>query len=147
MRAALIGLLLTIPVAHVVAQDADKTLAAALRKQADAWDVAIVKKDRKAIADNMSESFFMIGSTGETADKAKFVADLTSPDITIEPYTVDEFKIRIYGNTALINGATNMHGVEGGKPFTTHYRFTDTYVKEGGVWHIVNVQTTRVKQP
>jgi ketosteroid isomerase-like protein len=147
MRKALFGLLLAIPAAHVFAQDADKTLAAALKKQADAWDVAIVKKDKKAIADNMSESFFMIGSSGETSDKAHFVADLTAADITIEPYTVDEFKIRIYGNTALINGATDMHGVEGGKPFQSHYRFTDTYVKEGGVWRIVNVQTTRIKQP
>jgi hypothetical protein len=95
----------------------------------------------------MSDSFLMIDSGGETSDKARFIADLTSPDITIEPYTVDEFKIRIYGNTALINGATNMHGVESGKPFTTHYRFTDTYVKEGAVWRVVNVQTTRIKQP
>jgi ketosteroid isomerase-like protein len=147
VRNVLLALILAIPMAHVFAQDADKTLAAALKKQADAWDVAIVKKDRKAIADNMSETFFMIGSSGETENKAQFVADLTSPDITIEPYTVDEFKIRIYGNTALINGATNMHGVEGGKPFVTRYRFTDTYVKEDGVWRIVNVQTTRIKQP
>jgi ketosteroid isomerase-like protein len=147
MRNVLLGLTFAISSVHAFAQDANKTLEAALKKQADAWDLAIVKKDRKAIADNMSESFFMIGSSGETSDKKQFVDDLTAPDITIEPYTVDEFKIRIYGNTALINGATNMHGVEGGKPFTSHYRFTDTYVKEGGVWHIVNVQTTRIKQP
>jgi len=147
MRKVLLGLFLAIPAAHVAAQDSNKALEAALKKQADAWDVAIVNKDRKAIADNMSESFFMIGSSGETENKAQFIADLTSPEIKIEPYTVDEFKIRIYGNTALINGATNMHGVEGGKPFTTHYRFTDTYVKEGGAWRIVNVQTTRIKQP
>jgi ketosteroid isomerase-like protein len=145
MRKILLGLFLAIPAVHVCAQNANKTLEVALRKQADAWDVAIVKKDRKAIADNMSESFFMIGSSGETENKAQFVADLTSPNITIEPYTVDEFKVRIYGDTALINGATNMHGVEGGKPFSSHYRFTDTYVKEGGVWRIVNVQTTRIK--
>ena len=147
IRTVLLFLSVSIPSMCAFAQDADKALAAALKKQADAWDVAIVKKDKKTISDNMSESFFMIDSGGGTSDKAKFVADLTAPDITIEPYTVDEFKIRIYGNTALINGATNMHGVEGGKPFTTHYRFTDTYVKEGGVWHIVNVQTTRIKQP
>ncbi|HEX4479766.1 MAG TPA: nuclear transport factor 2 family protein [Rudaea sp.] len=147
MRNALLCLILAIPMAHVFAQETDKALAAALKKQADAWDMAIVKKDKKAIAENMSDSFLMIDSGGETSDKARFIADLTSPDITIEPYTVDEFKIRIYGNTALINGATNMHGVESGKPFTTHYRFTDTYVKEGAVWRVVNVQTTRIKQP
>ncbi len=147
MRKTFFGLMLAIPAVLVFAQDTDTKLAAALKKQADAWDVAIVKKDRKAIADNMSESFFMIDSSGGTSDKTQFVNDLTSSDIAIEPYTVDEFKIRIYGSTALINGVTNMHGMQGSKPFTTHYRFTDTYVKEGGAWHIVNVQTTRIKQP
>ncbi|MEP6484616.1 MAG: nuclear transport factor 2 family protein [Rudaea sp.] len=128
------------------ATEASDGLTNALKRQADAWDVAIVKKDRAAISKNMAESFFQIDSDGDTANKAQFVDDLTSPDLTIEPYTVDEFKIRVYGNTALINGATDMHGTFKGKPFNSHYRFTDTYVKEGGVWRIVNVQTSRIKK-
>ena len=48
MRKFLLGLFLAIPAAHAFAQDGDKTLEAALKKQADGWDVAIVKKDRRA---------------------------------------------------------------------------------------------------
>lgn len=121
-------------------------LRAVLKAQADAWDTAIVKKDRQAIASNMSETFFQIGSDGATADKAQFLQNLTSPDLVIEPYTVEDFTIRIYGNTALLNGSTDMHGTYQGKPFRTHYRYTDTYVKEGTVWRVVNVQTTRIAE-
>jgi ketosteroid isomerase-like protein len=121
-------------------------LHAALKAQADAWDAAIVRKDRQAIAKNMSETFLQIGSDGMTADKTQFLQNITSPDLVIEPYTVEDFRIRTYGNTALINGVTDMHGTYEGKPFRVHYRYTDTYVKEGGVWRVVNVQTTRIAE-
>ncbi|MGO4700307.1 nuclear transport factor 2 family protein [Dyella sp. 2RAB6] len=144
-RTASLSLVLLLASALGFAKDsATSALHATLKAQADAWDAAIVKKDRQAIAGNMSETFFQIGSDGETADKAQFLQNLTSPDLVIEPYTVEDFKIRVYGNTALLNGRTDMHGTYQGKPFRSHYRYTDTYVKEGAVWRVVNVQTTRI---
>lgn len=144
---ASISLLLLLASTPGFAKDSDDaSLHAALKAQADAWDVAIVKKDKRAIARNMSDTFFQIGSDGSTADKTQFLQNLTSPDLVIEPYTVEDFKIRFYGNTALINGSTDMHGTYQGKPFRSHYRFTDTYVKEGDVWRVVNVQTTRIAE-
>jgi ketosteroid isomerase-like protein len=119
----------------------------ALRAQADAWDAAIIRKDRAAIAANMSDSFMQIGSDGATADKAKFLEGITSDKLVIEPYTVEEFRVRFYGDTALITGRTDMHGSWDGKPFRSHYRFTDTYVREAdGAWRVVNVQTTEVHE-
>jgi len=146
-RIASISLLLLLAALPGFAKDSsDAGLHAALKAQADAWDVAIVKKDKQAIAKNMSDTFFQIGSDGGTADKAQFLQNLTSPDLVIEPYTVEDFKIRFYGHTALINGRTDMHGTYQGKPFRSHYRYTDTYVKEGNVWRVVNVQTTRIAE-
>jgi len=118
-----------------------------LRAQADAWDAAIVRKDRAAIAANMADSFMQIGSDGGTADKAKFLEGITSDKLVIAPYTVDEFRVRFYGDTALITGHTDMHGSWDGKPFRSNYRFTDTYVREAdGHWRVVNVQTTEVHE-
>ena len=118
-----------------------------LRAQADAWDAAIVRKDRAAIAANMADSFMQIGSDGGTADKAKFLEGITSDKLVIAPYTVDEFRVRFYGDTALITGHTDMRGSWDGKPFRSNYRFTDTYVREAdGHWRVVNVQTTEVRE-
>ena len=117
----------------------------ALRAQADAWDAAIIRKDRDAIAANMSDSFMQIGSDGRTGDKAAFLEGITSDKLVIEPYTVEEFRVRFYGDTALITGRTDMHGSWDGKPFRSHYRFTDTYAREAdGQWRVVNVQTTEI---
>jgi ketosteroid isomerase-like protein len=121
---------------------------AALRAQADAWDAAIVRKDRAAIAVNMSDSFMQTGSDGALADKAKFLEAITSDKLVISPYTVEDFRVRFYGDTALITGRTDMHGTWDGKDFRSNYRFTDTYVREAdGHWRVVNVQTTEIAKP
>jgi ketosteroid isomerase-like protein len=144
--ASVFFVLMAMPMLGYAKDAATADLHAALKAQADAWDAAIVRKDRQAIAKNMSETFLQIGSDGMTADKTQFLQNITSPDLVIEPYTVEDFRIRTYGNTALINGVTDMHGTYEGKPFRVHYRYTDTYVKEGGVWRVVNVQTTRIAE-
>jgi len=123
----------------------DTSLAAALRAQADAWDAAIVRKQRDAIAANMAESFMQTGSDGRVASKAEFLEAITAAKLVIEPYTVEEFRVRVYGDTALVTGRTDMHGSWDGKPFQSNYRFTDTYVREAdGKWRVVNVQTTEI---
>jgi ketosteroid isomerase-like protein len=120
--------------------------AARLRQQADAWDRAIVRKDRAAIAQNMAESFQQIDSQGNLSDKAGFLSAITSDKLVIFPYAPEDVVIRFYGRTALITGTTLLHGTYGGKPFTTHYRYTDTYANESGVWRVVNVQTTEMSK-
>jgi len=140
-------LILALPAAFAFAAEPGAFDEAALRAQADAWDAAIVRKDREAIAANMSDSFMQIGSDGDTADKAKFLEGITSDKLVIAPYTVEEFRVRFYGGTALVTGRTDMHGSWDGKEFRSHYRFTDTYVREAdGRWRVVNVQTTEIRE-
>ena len=138
-------LLFLFPLSATAEQPVTAKLEETLKLQADAWDVAIVNKDRRAITANMADSFMHIDSDGATADKEQFIQRIVSEDLTISPYNVDGFKIRIYGNTALLTGTTDMHGTYKGKAFTSHYRYTDTYVNENGAWKVVNVQTTRIK--
>jgi hypothetical protein len=40
-----------------------------------------------------------------------------------------------------------MTGRYQGKPFATHYRYIDIYVRRDGKWQIVSVQTTRIAEP
>lgn len=117
---------------------------AQLKRQSDAWDAAIVRKDRAAIAANMADDFRQIDPDGDVFDKAGFVADLMADALQIDPYTVEDFDIRLYGDTALLSGRTRMTGRYNGKPFSSHYRYVDVYVRRGGAWRIVSVQITRL---
>ena len=117
---------------------------AQLSAQADAWDKAIVRKDRTAIEQNMSEDFRQIDVAGNVEAKDSFVDGLMSPDLQIDPYVVEDFDVRVYGEVALLSGRTRMTGKHQGTPFTSHYRYIDVYVRRQGQWKVVSVQISRI---
>jgi ketosteroid isomerase-like protein len=117
---------------------------ATLAAQAQAWDNAIVRKDRAAIEANMAEDFRQIDAAGNVEGKRSFVDDIVSPDLRIDPYTVDDFDVRLYGDVALLSGRTRMTGTYRGKTFASRYRYIDVYVRRNGEWKIVSVQISRI---
>jgi ketosteroid isomerase-like protein len=117
---------------------------AQLTRQSDDWDKAIIRKDRAAIAANMTDDFRQIGSNGDVANKETFIQDLTADDFSIDPYTVEDFDVRVYGDVALLSGTTHMTGHQEGKPFKTQYRYIDVYRRIDGVWKVCSVQTSRL---
>ena len=126
------------------AKKSDATTIAALTAQADQWDKAIVRKDQAAIEKNMADDFRQIDAQGDVETKASFVEGLLSPKLVINPYTVEDFDVRLYGDVALLSGRTRMSGSYDGKPFNSHYRYIDIYVRRGGVWKIVSVQISKI---
>ena len=118
-----------------------------LQRQADAWDAAIVRKDAAAIAANMSESFTNVDAQGRVSDKAAFLSALTADKLTIDPYTVEEFRIEVRGDVALLTGRTDLRGRYDGREFRSHYRYTDVYAREDGQWRVIRVQVTELAEP
>lgn len=117
---------------------------AQLKHLSDRWDAAIVRKDRPGIEANMAEDFRQIDGFGNVETKRSFVADLMAPELQIDPYAVEDFDIRLYGDVALLSGRTRMSGQYKGKPFRTHYRYIDIYVRGPEGWKIVSVQITKL---
>ena len=125
------------------AESGDRDVAE-LTRLSDAWDKAIVRTDEKAIADNMAEDFRQIDPNANLETKQSFVAGIIDPKLTIDPYTVEEFEVRLYGDTALLSGRTHMTGKYDGQAFESNYRYIDIYVRRNGAWKIVSVQITRI---
>jgi ketosteroid isomerase-like protein len=92
----------------------------------------------------MADDFRQIDGSGNVETKRSFVDDIVSPDLRIDPYTVEDFDVRLYGDVALLSGRTRMTGAYQGKPFTSHYRYIDIYARRGGEWKIVSVQISRM---
>ena len=120
---------------------------AELTRLSNNWDKVIVAKQEAAIAGNMAEDFRIIDGHGNVENKAQFVAGVMDAKLTIDPYTVEDFEIRFYGNVALLSGRTLMTGSYDGEKFTSNYRYIDIYVKRGGAWKIVSVQISRIPEP
>jgi ketosteroid isomerase-like protein len=131
-------------VSMATAADSRDRDVAELTRLSDAWDQAIIRKDEKAIADNMAEDFRQIDPRANLETKKSFVAGIMDPKLTIDPYTVEDFEVRLYGDTALLSGRTHMTGKYDGQVFESNYRYIDIYVRRAGVWKIVSVQITRI---
>lgn len=119
-------------------------IAALLTRQADAWDKAIVHKDIVAIESNMAGDFRQIAGNGQVADRKLFLKLITDPALTLDPYEVEELDVRVYGDVALLSGETHLTGSYNGKPFKSHYRYTDVYVRHAGTWKVASVQITEI---
>ncbi len=119
-------------------------LVAALTAQADRWDKAIVRKDRRAIEANLADDFRQIDGAGNVETRQSFIDGIITPELEITPYTVEDFDVRIYGEVALLSGWTRMTGKYEGKTFHTHYRYIDVYVRRNGEWKIVSVQISKI---
>ena len=115
-----------------------------LSAQADRWDKAIVRKDRAAIEANMAQDFRQIDGHGNVETRLSFVDGLMAPELQIDPYAVEEFQVRLYGDVALLSGRTKMTGRYEGKPFQSHYRYIDIYVRGSQGWRIVSVQISKI---
>jgi ketosteroid isomerase-like protein len=144
LAAVLVGACVGLPAAADQAADRQADEVAQLRAQADRWDKAIVAKRRADIEANMADDFRQIDGAGTIETKQSFVEGLIDPKLTIDPYTVEDFEVRLYGDVALLSGRTQMTGTYDGKPFTSHYRYIDIYVRRGGAWKIVSVQITKL---
>jgi ketosteroid isomerase-like protein len=78
------------------------------------------------------------------ANKETFVCDITAPDLRIDPYVVEAFNVRVYGDVALLSVRMHMTGHEGGKAFKTQYIYIDVYRRVGSKWQVCSMQPTRL---
>ena len=107
--------------------------------------ISDVAQDRAAIEANMADDFRQIDGDGDVEDKASFLEGILSPRLVIHPYAVEDFDVRLYGDVALLSGRTRMTGAYDGKPWSSHYRYVDVYVRRNGRWQVANVQISRIR--
>jgi ketosteroid isomerase-like protein len=70
------------------------------------------------------------------------VRDILDPALAIDPYTVEDFEVRLYGDVALLSGRISMTGSYNGKPFYSPFRYIDVYARIAQQWKVVSVQIT-----
>ena len=89
-----------------------------------------------------------LGSGGGTGvcTKAEMMAEHRSGARKIDTVRHDDFRVRVYGDTAVMTFRGNNTMERNGKSITGFVRTTDVYVKQDGVWKIVVHQVTRVTE-
>jgi uncharacterized protein (TIGR02246 family) len=106
----------------------------------DAW----VKHDAEAYARLLADDYIGTGPDGDMSTKAQDLAELM--ENTTTSAIADDFRVRVYGDAAVVTFRLTYKNQSKGKESTGQERFTDTWVKHGGRWQCVAVHYSRIAQ-
>jgi ketosteroid isomerase-like protein len=90
--------------------------------------------------------FVHISSKGKWVDRARYLENWkTGFDPTVILYwDYRSEKITVIGTTALVRSVNKFTILENGKETTAMSQYTDTYVKEDGIWRCIQAQITNI---
>ncbi len=103
----------------------------------NAWNMAQVQHDTKALEMMLADSFVDTEADGTVNNRAQFLASIKQP--SFEPSTMvnEDVKVHMYPNVAVVTGGYRAKGTTKGKPYEHHGRFTDTWMFLNGRWQCV----------
>jgi ketosteroid isomerase-like protein len=132
----MVALLLAAALA-VTVQDADTR---ALLQLEDDWAGALVKRDR-AVFEQLLADGFVYTENDQVMDRATVLNAVVAGADTVIAARNEGMQVHTFGPvTAVVTGWLIVGGRNASGEFQHRYRFTDTWVKRGGRWHIVAAQ-------
>ena len=108
------------------------------------WDAAFHNHDPKFIETLLADEFVVTygdGARGDKATELRLAADFGQQ---VDSSKLDDFIVKVYGNTAVVWFTQRLVGPVQGKPVAISYRYVDVWVNRDGVWKCVASQSTRV---
>lgn len=107
------------------------------------WLVAGERRDIPALQKILADDFVDVSYQGKLRSKADHLATTLAPGKSRQ--TLEELKVRLYGDTGIVNGLDQVVTADGSA--TYEIRFTDVFVKRDGRWQAVSAQETLEKNP
>lgn len=105
---------------------------------------AWVNHERETIERYLADDWAVTDPAGRHLTKAEVLAELDSGERKLVSGTIDDVKVRLYGDTAVVTGRTLAAGSYQGTRVSVKLRFTDVFVKQNGNWRAVASQATLI---
>src|SRR5215470_16752590 len=103
-----------------------------LLKLEKAFAEAIVKNNLKVIGQFVTDDWVIIDPNGEIIDRTRFFEVIKSGALTHNTMESEDFRVRVYGDSAVVTAITSARGKFMGQEFSTQERATDVFVKRDG---------------
>lgn len=109
---------------------------------------AEMRQDNSVLENLLADDFIYTTPNGETLTRSQRMAQ-KSPlkDVIIKSISLDDQRVRFYGETAVATGRGTQQLQIQGKDISGQYRYTRVYVKRDGRWQAVAMQAAVVAQP
>jgi ketosteroid isomerase-like protein len=131
---------------HGDAQTLSSAEQAVLKVEND-WNQALVKRDTVSLQRFYADEYLYTDPDGLVWNRTTDLANLTSGSAArLSAYKLDDTKVRIYGDIAVVTGRNTIAGVfeRVSSDVSGSYRFTDVFVRRNGRWQCVASQASRI---
>ena len=106
----------------------------------------MIKGDRPALEKLLADDLTYTHSSALFESKEQFIKSVTSGNIdyvSIVPSESD-WKVRVNGNTAIVNGVAAVNVIDTGKDLKIKIRYTTIHTNRGGSWQLQAWQATAI---
>ena len=110
------------------------------------WNEAQVSRDSNALASMIGDKFVNTEWDGEVSERGKFLAGIADPLFKPTALNIQEVKVNLFHETAIVTGVYRTKGTYEGKPYDHVGRFTDTWVYDNDKWQCVASHTSLLKK-
>jgi ketosteroid isomerase-like protein len=110
----------------------------------NAWNGAWQKYDVSWFERNLADTYHGTDEDGVVTDKAAVISNTKNKVSKIDSISFENFKVQVYGDTAVATAVSVIKGTYKGKDITGKYPWTDTWVKLGGRWQCVAGHSSRL---
>ena len=108
------------------------------------WDAAFLRNDVDFIQNVLADEFVATYADGSRGDRARELTLAAEFNQQIDSSTLDEFTVKIYGDTAVVWFTRHLVGPSQGRRLEVTYRYIDVFVLRAGGWQCIASQSTKV---
>ena len=106
------------------------------------WAEALVQGDASLIADRMAPEFMLVAPWGKSSRDEDLHGGSFGGPWKCTFCTFKPVEVRVYGQTAMVQGIYDQKANFAGKPADGHGLYLDLFVKRDGKWLVVYAQFT-----
>jgi ketosteroid isomerase-like protein len=108
-------------------------------------NAAVVSGDLRVFERLLADDFTHTNQAGIFRTRAQWLANHKPGQSPYTAYDVDDLRIRVYGDAAVVTARTTPRGRDSrGRPITGQYRYLRVWARRDGKWRAVAFQGTRI---
>jgi ketosteroid isomerase-like protein len=108
------------------------------------WRQAQLSNDVGVMDRLLADDYVGISANGIIETKSEALALRRAGTLHITSLDINDLKVRIYGDTAVVTSRADLEGASGSTNIGGKYRYTRVYNRRYGQWKIVSFEASRI---
>jgi ketosteroid isomerase-like protein len=110
------------------------------------WDAAFLTRDVRTIDNILATEFMATYDDGSRGDRARELSLAAEFNQNIESSKLDDFTVKVYGDTAVVWFSRHLVGVSRGQRLELTFQYIDVFIFRAGRWQCIASQSTKVNK-